>query len=277
MNTVLVVGSPDYYRRTFSDNLKSRLQLIYVNHRGFSHGDEDPSTITLETLADDIEAARKSLNLDNFTILGHSGHAYMALEYAKKYPDHVNGVVMLGASPDLSPESHAKAEANWQLNASEERKEAFAKSIERMPDAMIGQMPEEKQFIANYLRMTPRIWYDFTFDASTLWESVYVNKPVFDHVWGNLFANINIAKGLESFDLPVFIGLGRHDYILPPPSDWDRILPLFQNVEMHIFEKSGHTPQFEEPELFDAILLNWLRVNITFGHRVGDIDPSAAQ
>jgi len=260
MNTVLVVGSPDYYRRTFSENLKNRLQLTYVNHRGFSQGDEDPSTITLETLADDIEAARKSLNLDHFIILGHSGHAYMALEYAKKYPAHVKGVVLLGASPDLSPESHAKAEANWQENASEERKAVFLKSMERTTDAMIGQLPEEKQFVANYLRMTPRIWYDFTFDASQLWEGVYVNKPVFDHVWGNLFANIDIAKGLESFDLPVFIGLGRHDYILPPPSDWDRILPLFQNVEMHIFENSGHTPQLEEPELFDQKLLSSLNL-----------------
>ena len=32
---VMVIGSPTYYQRTFSKNLKRNIQLIYVNHRGF--------------------------------------------------------------------------------------------------------------------------------------------------------------------------------------------------------------------------------------------------
>jgi len=82
-----VIGSTIYYTRTFSQNLRTHLQLIFMDHRGFA-----PSTITdtkkfeLDLLLDDIEAMRQHLAIDNFIIIGHSGHGYMALEYAKRTP-----------------------------------------------------------------------------------------------------------------------------------------------------------------------------------------------
>lgn len=83
----LVIGSSIYYPRTFSEKLRENLQLIFVDHRGFANGPEiDCSTLTIDTIIEDIESIRKDLKLDNFVIIGHSGHAYMALEYAKKYP-----------------------------------------------------------------------------------------------------------------------------------------------------------------------------------------------
>jgi len=35
--------------------------------------------------------------------------------------------------------------------------------------------------------------------------------------------------------------------------------PRFHDLTIRIFEKSGHTPQFEEPGVFDEELLKWLR------------------
>ena len=38
----------------------------------------------------------------------------MALEYAKKYPENVSHVVMIGIAPSLSPIHAAAAEQYWQ-------------------------------------------------------------------------------------------------------------------------------------------------------------------
>lgn len=39
---------------------------------------------------------------------------------------------------------------------------------------------------------------------------------------------------------------------------WDSLRPKFKNLTVRIFEKSAHSPQYEEAELFDAELLKWL-------------------
>lgn len=49
------------------------------------------------------------------------------------------------------------------------------------------------------------------------------------------------------------MALGRHDFIVAPPSS------RFADVTVRIFEKSGHTPQYEEAERFDRELLHWMQ------------------
>ena len=81
---------------------------------------------------------------------------------------------------------------------------------------------------------------------------------MFEHVWGKLFAEIDITKGLEDLKCPVFLALGRYDFIVGLPSSWDPFKSKFKNLTLRIFEESGHTPQFEEPDLFNKELLAWM-------------------
>ena len=94
----------------------------------------------------------------------------------------------------------------------------------------------------------------------TFWEDVIVIPEMFDYVWGNLFKDIDITKNLESFNKPVLLMLGRYDY-WNPPHLWEPLRTKFNNLTIRVFEKSGHTPQFEEAELFDNELLNWLSLH----------------
>src|SRR4028118_124116 len=84
----IVVGSSLYYSRTFSNNLRNSLKLVFVDHRGFSppYDCKDISLYQLNTLVDDIELVRKELGFDKIIFIGHSGHAFMASGYARKYP-----------------------------------------------------------------------------------------------------------------------------------------------------------------------------------------------
>ncbi|HBZ70680.1 MAG TPA: hypothetical protein DEP35_13485 [Deltaproteobacteria bacterium] len=53
--------------------------------------------------------------------------------------------------------------------------------------------------------------------------------------------------------VPVFIGVGRHDWICPVEESME-IARLIPHAELHIFERSGHSPQNEEPDaLFTAL------------------------
>ena len=120
----------------------------------------------------------------------------------------------------------------------------------------------EKALITMLIRLRAKGWYDYTFDPTSLWKDVIVNMQMFNYVWGGIFKAIDITKGLENFDKPVFLALGKYDFIVAPPYLWDPIIPKFKNIEVHIFEKSGHTPQYEESKLFDKQFNNWVKKNI---------------
>jgi proline iminopeptidase len=249
-----------YNSRIFSQNLRKHLRLVFLDHRGFvpSPGHVDTTEFALDSLIDDVERARQQLGLDRIAVIGHSGHAFMALEYAKKYPANVSHVIMIGIGPDLSAASFEAAERYWQESVAPERKAALQDNLQRLPNEELAKLPPGERFIKRYLRNGPRIWYAPRFDSSPLWVGVEINMEMIGYVWGKVFRDIDITQGLSTFNHPVFLALGRYDFISAPPCSWDPIRPKFRNLTVQVFERSGHTPQYEEPELFDAELLRWI-------------------
>jgi proline iminopeptidase len=254
----IVVGSSLYYSRTFSKNLRSSLKLVFVDHRGFSLQNDckDISQYQLDTLVDDIELVRKELGFDKVIVIGHSGHAFIALEYAKKYPANVSHVVMMCVGPSYSHEGHVASERYLNDSVCPERKAALASNLTRLPQEI--EAAPEKAFITYCLLMGPKSWFDYNYDATELWEGVEVNMAMFDYVWGEVFRDIDITENLDKLLSPVFLALGRYDYFVPPAYLWEGVRDKFSNLTIRIFEKSSHAPHFEEPELFDKELIEWL-------------------
>ncbi|MCI0696835.1 alpha/beta hydrolase, partial [candidate division KSB1 bacterium] len=243
-----------------SSLLIKRLNQTSLTVMGFapSPGHVDTTAFALDRLVDDIERARQELGLGRIAVIGHSAHAFMALEYAKKYPANVSHVIMIGIGPDLSAASAEAAERYWQESVSPERKAALQDNLRRLPNEELAKLPPGERFIRRYIRNGPRIWYAPRFDSSPLWVGVEINMEMVGYVWGKVFRDIDITQGLSTFNHPVFLALGRYDFIAAPPCSWDPIRPKFRNLTVRVFERSGHTPQYEEPELFDAELLRWI-------------------
>ncbi len=138
-----------------------------------------------------------------------------------------------------------------------QRKAAFNKNLELHSDAHYETLPLNQRFVWNYVRHGPRIWYDYHFDSPPFWKDVHVNMPIFEHVWGSLFKELDITKGLSTLNKPVFLSLGRYDFIVAPPKSWNPLCSQFHDLTLCIFERSGHSPFYEEKELFDSKLLDW--------------------
>lgn len=259
----LVIGSSLYSARSFSKDLRTHLRLHFVDYRGFAK--QIPSAIekipSFEEILEDIECLRKKLSLTKCILIGHSAHALLAIEYAKKYPEHISHVVMIGISPSFSPEYAAMAERNWEESVWPERKQALRERIEEFSDEKLANLPAAERFVKWNIRRAAQIWFDFHFDSSPLWKDVSLNMPILDFVYGKALRDLDITKGLKNFDKPVLLALGRFDYILAPSSSWDPIRPFFKNLTVRLFERSGHSPHYEEPTIFDRELLSWLQKN----------------
>lgn len=98
---VLVIGSAIYYPRTFSQQLRRSCRLAFVDLRHFAETEESVSldSIGLDTYADDIEKLRTAVEFERFVLIGHSHHGNLALEYAKRHPDKVSHLVLIGTPP----------------------------------------------------------------------------------------------------------------------------------------------------------------------------------
>ena len=84
----LVLGSSTYYPQTFSSELFKHLQCTFSDHRGFAPctTEATASSFSLAYLLADIRAIQGKLDDTKCILVGHSIHAWMALEYAKNTP-----------------------------------------------------------------------------------------------------------------------------------------------------------------------------------------------
>lgn len=165
-------------------------------------------------------------------------------------------MVLLNTAPTNSPERQQQSIAFFNETASPERKRQFEADIALLAGDI--QREPERRFAHMCIRMGAHSFYDYAYDAAWMWEGVFTSMPVMDHLWGEAFARLNLIDSLKEVAKPVLIGLGRYDYLVSPVSLWDAVDDSQEHVKKVIFEKSGHNPMFEEPELFDAILTDWI-------------------
>ncbi len=249
----MVIGSHQYYPRTFSKHLQTKLQLVCTDTRGFvpTLSDHSESDFTIDKIIQDIEMIRASLQSDRIILIGHSIHAFMAMEYAKRFPEKVSHLVLIASSPTAGPEIYKEADRYFEESVCPQRKSALEASMQRFMES------GDQSFVARLLSFGPRIWYDANFDASSLWEGVEVNSIGAGIIWGSMFAHYNTASALKAIKCPTFLALGRYDYFNPPHL-WERYRGDALNLTVRIFEQSAHTPQLEESHYFDEELMRWL-------------------
>lgn len=257
---IVVIGSARYYLRAFARAIHDDLRWIFVDHRGFAqaHAPYTLEDLTLEALVEDIEALRLELGLDQITIMGHSGHGYIALAYADRYPASVSAVTLIAMSPDASPSSFAAADLAFEESVCPERKALWRESISHLEQAY-AQEPH-RGFIHYSLCHGPKIWFDPTFDATALWEGVEIIPELFASLWGSRFALLDIKPYLSALRSPLLLLLGRYDY-WNPPHLWEPLRGICQGMTIRIFEQSGHTPPYEEPANFKQVFADWHHIH----------------
>lgn len=256
---ILVLGSTTYYRRTFSLGLRLHATLVFVDVRHFGRLEPgyDPVGTSLETYAGDIERVRAEIGLGPAIVLGHSHHGNLALEYAGRHPDAVTHLVLVGSPPVGARATEEAGRAYWRSRASARRRRLLRAKRSALESSDVAGRSDAEAFVARYVADGPRYWCDPTFDASPLWKDVPVNMKAIGAFRG-LFEDFDLESVRRALDeIPTLAVMGRHDYVVPPTL-WEGVASPPERFSLHLFDRSGHTPQLEEPEMFDRTLLEWL-------------------
>jgi len=243
------VGSEPYKRLT-PPPLTDRLRLVHVDLRGSGRSTGNSSDLTFEVLADDLEAIRGELGVDRVAVLGHSILGVLAIEYGRRRPGSVSHVIVAGTPPSVDMASlAAKSTAFFDEHASEDRKQLLHDNL--------AELPEGASMGATMHAQTPMRFYDARFNATPLFAGADNRPGLLMHIMGTLTSGWTISAESSSLHVPILIAHGRHDYTIPYVL-WDGIPKTLPDATMHVFDRSGHQPFFEEPVLFAEVLSKWM-------------------
>lgn len=238
------------YERQIAPPFGDGRQLVFVDLRGGGQSTGDPSTLTFDQVADDFEAIRVALGVDEVAILGHSILGALAVEYGRRCPDSVSHVITVGTPPlgDTAWLQSASTEFFAQ-DASEERKRVFRDNMAALgPDAS----PRD-----GFRAQAPMRFFDPHTEMAPLYEGAVMKPQLLGQLMGPLTQGWDITTDPGSLRVPILLAHGRYDYTVPY-SLWDDIAPVLPTATRHVFARSGHQPFCEEPEEFAMVVGAWM-------------------
>jgi proline iminopeptidase len=230
--------------------LPERYRLVFVDLRGSGRSTGDPSDLTFDRLAEDLEAVRTALGIDRVAVFAHSILGALAIEYGRRRPRSVSSVVTAGTPPlgDMARVGPSAA-SFFEADASEGRKRILRENLAKLP---AGASPGQW-----LLAQTPQRFFDPAFDAAPMIERAISSPRFFQHLFGPLASRWDVRTGSDSLKVPLFLAQGRYDYVVPHTL-WSGIPETLPKTTFRLFEKSGHQPFFEEPELFADSVADWM-------------------
>ena len=237
---VLVHGYTGYikdWRRqlpAFSDSYR----VLIVDNRGHgrSEAPDDRSTYTVEQIAADVRALVDEMGFERFHLLGHSMGGAVAQELALESPERLLSLTLhdtsdVFANAFANPNVRLWSEYRFRV-AQEQGMAALAQLTSPFPPP--PHMPAER------LEETRERLSRMSVDA-------------FIGAWEGLSAWPGTRDRANSIEAPALVVWGDLDsqFIIDGSQ---RLSRSISRSEVAIVPESGHSPQYERPELFNAAL-----------------------
>jgi proline iminopeptidase len=242
------IGSLAEPKATFGP-LSDVFRVVLFDARGCGLSEGVPP-YSHEQWAADVDGLRAWAGAEQVVVTGGSYGGFIALEYAVRYPDRVRALVLRDTAADSSTLTLAYENARRQT-----RVELPWADFDRY---WTGRITDDEDLKARWAEMIPL--YDYEYDAEKSAAAVEAgsyrheshnwcfqhNMPVYD-----------LKPQLPAVTCPALVTVGRTDWVTPVSSA-ETIAALLPNSRLVVFEKSGHSPQIEEYDLFQQVMRDFL-------------------
>lgn len=256
---VLCLGTGTLDQRALSPEFKRRFKLysseLYFDKR---YSLDSVDILTINKIIDDSALMAEQLGLDSYFLFGFSAFGLIALEFAKKYPERIRGIIMVGTPPNSNPTVGARNNAYFEHHAEPRRKSIDAERRNILAQEDLSTVDFDARFKRLYIyRDAPRNWFKPDFDCSDIWKDIELSKAM-EYLFAVLFPQLDVMQGLENIQCPLFLAAGLSDYNCCPIT-WKEIPNLPPRMTIVEFKESGHYPHYEEQTKFDEAIFAWLK------------------
>ena len=218
--------------------LGNDFKLIFYDQRaaGRSTGDADTASHTIEQFVEDLEQLRLKLGADKINLIGGSWGSMVAMQYAMKYSDHIQAMVLM-SSMGIRSEYFPFYQANIEKRRTPEDSLA------------LEQIQRSKEFQSRNPDVVEKFW--------RIYFRAYCCNPIYAdrlHLWmrntiepevpgryaklEEFIADYNLEEDLRNIKCPTLILHGDCD---PTPVEW--VVPIHEKVAGSQFQtipNAGH-------------------------------------
>jgi pimeloyl-ACP methyl ester carboxylesterase len=208
--------------------LEDTFDLILPDLRGFG-GTRQVNTPTMDDYAADIAGLLDSLGIQQAAIAGHSMGGYVALAFARLYPERVRGLGLVASQVLADPPDRKEGRYKSAMEVSEQ-------GIKGVVDTMAPKFTTDERLQASAREIMERQQPAAYIGAL----KAMAERP-------------DSTSLLSSFMFPVVIVHGKSDALIPidRAREVKNALPEAYLVEL---ENAGHLPMLEEKEKTAAAL-----------------------
>ena len=193
----------------------------------------------MDMIADVLHEMINSLGIDKVTMVGHSMGGYVSLAFCARYPEQLEGLVLLSSSPNPDTDE-----------TKENRRREIALVRAGKKDALARVAPEAG--FAEHNRRRLKSYID------DLVECVHITED--DGIvalLGGMIERVDQNEMLRKCGVPQLFIMGKHDAYIPEEAA-EAIIANNPQAEVAWLENSGHMGFIEEPEACAEALLKFV-------------------
>lgn len=233
--------------------LEQHFQMIYLDQRGSGRSASDPQKdYTLARVVQDLEELRQQLHLTKWVVMAHSFGGIIATEYASKYPERVQGLVLVNSILNLPASMESTVAYGYPLLPQQARPPLD-------PDAPLPQRYGMVMGLLNQQKLMGQLMYA---NDST---GLRVKRAMQGAAANRDFATVvmqsaAITDYVQDFTpksakllMPVLVVTGRDDYVAGPDQYKSFHFPHQQVVIL----PSKHVAFLENPKEFNQALTSF--------------------
>ena len=223
----------------FAPLLTPSVRVITVDIPGHGISEVKGEVHTMEMVADVLHQMLKSLEIERVTMVGHSMGGYVALAFCARYPEQLDGLVLLSSTPN--PDTEAKRE---------NRRREIALVRAGKKDALARVAPE-----AGFAEQNRRRLRNYIDDLT---ECVHITED--DGIvalLGGMMERADQNEMLRKSAVPQLFILGKKDGYIPVEVA-EEIVANHPQAQVAWLEESGHMGFIEEPEACAEALLKFV-------------------
>jgi proline iminopeptidase len=221
-----------------------RFTLIYLDQRCNGRSNGIPvHTMTWDNLTADAEAIREHLGFEHWAVLGHSFGGMVAMEYALRYPESLDHLVLVDTGGDI----------RWvQERAPEElaRRGYSSGTVELARRFYRGRIEPREMSLA-FMRFG-RAFYHHMSRLGMLREMLaarhmQARPEALIEGFGTLLPGWSIMDRLGAITAPTLVVAGSSDFQYPPEHQRE-LAAAIPGAELRLIDEAGHNAPHERPD-----------------------------
>jgi len=256
---VLMHGGPgaDLWTLLPFRRLADRFTLVFYDHRCNGRSGGELAGFTWDNLTADADALREALGFERWSVLGHSFGGHAALEYALRYPERTERLVLMDSGGDVRW-SRERAAPRLERRGFSPR---LARLTRRYFTGGLSAAGAARTLMRlgeayHHRRGLPLIWLLVRDMLRGEWRT-NLRTETLNYAGRVLMPGWTVMDRLGEIRAPTLVIGGRDDFIFPPEHQ-AALAAGIPDARLWIVERAGHNPYAERPEETMAVVGTFL-------------------